>query len=209
MIPRLRARVQEEQGTSMVKVSPVLFRVGWLSNMIVASVVLASCDNETRQIGGPTGSSPVIQTAGGLMHTDSTYGFAVGYPKDYVILKEAALPTPTQPPMVQRVRFQQKEIAAGQFTDLEPPMFTIHVFTRSSGRSLRDWLDSFGLLPPGSEITAVRLAGASEGLRVALRQQLAPNEFVYFATDTYVYGLIPLGPERADMLASFRLIGSP
>jgi hypothetical protein len=188
---------------------PIIFRVGWLSNVIVASVVLASCDSETRQISGPTGLPPVIQTAGGLMHTDSTYGFAVGYPKDYVILKEAVLPTPTQPPMVQRVRFQRKEVAAGQFADLEPPMFTIHVFTRSSGRSLRDWLDSFGLLPPSSEISAVRLEGASEGLRVDLRQQLAPNKFVYFATDTYVYGLIPLGPESADMLASFRLIGSP
>ena len=26
-------------------------------------------------------------------------------------------------------------------------------------------------------------------------QQLAPNEFLYFATDQYVYGLIPFGPE--------------
>ena len=74
---------------------------------------------------------------------------------------------------------------------------------------MRDWLDSFGLLPPGSEISAVRLAGASEGLRVALRQQLAPNEFVYFATDKYVYSLIPFGPENAKMLTSFRLIGTP
>jgi hypothetical protein len=193
----------------MVKGLPILFRVGWLSNVIVASVVLTSCDSVARQIGGPTGSSPVIQTASWLMHTDSTYGFAVGYPKDYVILKEAALPAPTQPPAVHRVRFQQKDIAAGQFAGLEPPRFSIHVFTRSSGRSLRDWLDSFGLLPPGSEISAVWLAGASEGLRVALRQQLAPNEFVYFATDKYVYGLTPLGPKSADMLASFRLIGTP
>ena len=193
----------------MVKGSPIIFRVGWLSNVIVASAVLASCDSAARQIGGPTESSPVIQTAGWLMHRDSTYGFAVGYPNDYVILKEAALPAPTQPPMVQRVRFQQKDIAAGQFADLEPPMFTIHVFTRSSGRSLRDWLDSFGLLPPGSEISAVRLEGASDGLRVALRQQLAPNEFVYFMTDKYVYGLIPLGPDKAEILASFRLIQTP
>lgn len=143
------------------------------------------------------------------MHTDPTYGFAVEYPKDYVILKEVALPAPTQPAAVQRVRVQRKDIAAGQFADLEPPGLTIHVFTRSSGRSLREWLDSFGLLPPGSEMTAVRLAGASEGVRVALRQLLAPNEFVYFATDQYVYGLIPLGPEGLNMLTSFRLIGTP
>ncbi len=209
MIRRFRARVQEERRASMVNGSPILLRVGWLSNVIVASVVLASCESAARQIGEPTGPSPVIQTAGWLMHTDSTYGFAVGYPNDCVILKEATLPTPTQPPAVQRVRFQQKDIAAGQFADLEPPRFTIRVFTRSSGRSLREWLDSFGLLPPGSEISAVRLEGASDGLRVALRQQLAPNEFVYFATDKYVYGLIPLSPESADMLASFRLIGTP
>ena len=193
----------------MVNDAPIIFRAGWLSHVIVASVVLASCDSEARQIGRPTGSSPVIQTEGWQMHTDPTYGFAVGYPKDYVILKEVTLPTPTQPPAVQRVRFQQKDIAAGQFADLEPPGFTIHVFTRSSGRSLRDWLDSFGLLPPGSEISAVRLAGASEGLRVALLQQLAPNEFIYFATDRYVYSLIPFGPESAKMLTSFRLIGTP
>ncbi len=85
-------------------------------------------------------------------------------------------------------------------------MLTIQVFPRPSGRSLRDWLDSFGLLPPGSEIAAVQLPGAREGLRVALRQQLAPNEFLYFTTDQYVYGLIPLGPEGKKMLTSFRLI---
>ncbi|NOU11793.1 MAG: hypothetical protein HOO98_17495, partial [Nitrospira sp.] len=48
-----------------------------------------------------------------------------------------------------------------------------------------------------------------EGVNVALRQQLAPNEFLYFATDQYVYGLIPFGPESAKMLTSFRLIMTP
>lgn len=190
----------------MVNNAPILFRAGWLSYVIVASVVLANCDSAARQLDRPTGASPVIQTKGWQMHTDSIYGFAIEYPKEYVILKEITLPTPTQPAAVKRVRFQQKDIAAGQFSDLEPPMLTIQVFPRPSGRSLRDWLDSFGLLPPGSEIAAVQLPGAREGLRVALRQQLAPNEFLYFTTDQYVYGLIPLGPEGKKMLTSFRLI---
>lgn len=193
----------------MVNDAPILFRVGWLSYVIVASVVLANCDSAAQQLDRPTRVSPVIQTKGWQMHTDPTYGFAVEYPKEYVILKEVTLPTPTQPPAVQRVRFQQKHIAAGQFADREPPMLTIQVFSRPSGRSLHDWLNSFGLLPPGSEITAVQLPGAREGVRVALRQQLAPNEFLYFATDQYVYGLIPFGPESAKMLASFRLIVTP
>ena len=193
----------------MANGAPILFRVEWLLNVLVASVILASCDSAARQTDRSMGSSPVIQTKGWQMYTDPTYGFAVEYPKDYVILKETTLPTPTQPPAVQRIRFQRTDIAAGQFADFEPPGFTIHVFVRSSGHSLRDWLHSFGLLPPGSEISAVRMAGASEGVRVALRQQLAPNEFVYFATDQYVYRLIPFGPESAKILTSFRLIGTP
>ena len=193
----------------MVNGSLILLRIGWLSSVIIASVILASCDGDAGQVGGPEPPLPVIQQAGWLMHSDSTYGFAVRYPNDDVILKESTLPIPAQPPAVLRLRFQQKNIAAGQFADLEPPRFTIQVFTRSSGHSLRNWLHSVGLLPPGSEVSIVQLAGASEGLRVGLRQQLAPNEFVYFATGKYVYCLIPFGPESADMLASFRLIGRP
>ncbi|MEK6786210.1 MAG: hypothetical protein AABY61_12090 [Nitrospirota bacterium] len=193
----------------MVNDAPILFRVVWLSYVIVASVIWASCDSAARQLDRPTGMSPVIQTKDWQMHTDPTYGFAVEYPKEYVILKEVTHPTPTQPAAVQRVRLQRKDIATGQFADLEPPMLTIQVFPRPSGRSLRDWLNSFGLLPPGSEITPVQLQGAHEGLRVALRQQLAPNEFLYFATDRYMYGLIPFGPEGEKMLTSFRLTRTP
>jgi hypothetical protein len=193
----------------MVNDAPILFRVGWLSYVIVASVIWASCDGAARQLDRPTGMSPVIQTKGWQMYNNPTYGFAIEYPKGYVILKEVTLPTPTQPPAVQRVRLQRKDIAAGHFADLEPPVLTIHVFARSSGRSLREWLDSFGLLPPGSEVAPVQLQGAHEGLRVALRQQLAPNEFLYFATDRYVYGLIPFGPEGEKMLTSFRLTRTP
>ena len=105
----------------MVNNAPILFRVGWLSYVIVASVVLANCDSAARQLDRPTGASPVIQTKGWQMHTDPVYGFAIEYPKGYVILKEITLPTPTQPAAVQRVRFQRKHIAAGQFADREPP----------------------------------------------------------------------------------------
>lgn len=186
-------------------VSPIPSRFGRLSNMIVASLVLASCSSEAQQ--GPVVPSPVVQTAGWLTHTDSTYGFAVRYPEEYVILKEAILPTPTQPPAVQRVRFQEKEIAAGQFADLEPPRFSVDVFERRPAGSLRDWLRSHDLLPAGAAIAAIQLQGAREALRVALRQQIAPNEFVYASTDRYVYRLTALGQNGEEMIASFRLLG--
>lgn len=191
----------------MANGTPILFRVGWLSKMIVVGLVLASCDSTVRQVGRSTESAPVVQTESREKHTDRTYGFTVKYyPKDYVLLTEDSLQTTTQPQAVQRVRFQRRDIAAGQLADPEPPGLTISVFERSPGRLLHEWLDSSGLLPPGSEISSVRLSGAKEGLRVALRQQPAPNEFVYFATDQYVYGLIPFGAKGGKMLRSFRLI---
>ncbi len=191
----------------MANGTPILFRAGWCSIMIVAGVVLASCDGTVRQIGKSTESSTVVQTEGREKYTDHTYGFTVKYyPKDYVLLTEGPLQTTTRPPAVQRVRFLRKDLAVGQFADHEPPGLTISMFERSPEGSLREWLDSCGLLPPGSEISSVRLTGVKEGLRVALRQQPAPNEFVYLATDQYVYGLIPFGAQGGKMQRSFRLL---
>lgn len=191
----------------MASGTPILFRAGWFSMMIVAGVVLAGCDSTVRHIGRSTESSTVVQAESREKHTDRTYGFTVKYyPKEYVLLTDDPHQATTQPPAVQRVHFQQKDIATGQLADHEPPGLTISVFERSPERSLREWLDSSGLLPPGSEISSVRLTGVKEGLRVTLRQQPAPNEFVYLATDQYVYGLIPVGAKGGKMLRSFRLL---
>lgn len=186
----------------------ILSRVGWFSMMIVAGVALAGCDSTVRQIGkSSTESASVAQTESREKHTDHTYGFTIKYsPKDYVLLTEGPIQTTTQPTAVQRVRFQRNDIAVGQVADHESPGLTINVFAQSPERSLYDWLDSYGLLPPGSEISSVRLTGVKEGLRVTLRQQPAPNEFVYLATDQYVYGLVPYGVKGGKMLRSFRLL---
>ena len=124
-----------------------------------------------------------------------------------MILAEATLPTPTRPPAVQRVRFQDRQIAAGQFAELQPAMFSIDVFERRPAVALGDWLRSDDVLLAGASVTPVQIEGAQEALRVALRQQLAPNEFVYVSTARYVYRLTPLGQHGEEMLASFRLLG--
>ena len=191
----------------MANGTPILFRVGWFSMMIVVGVFLAGCDSTVRQIGRSMESSTAVQTGGREKHVDHTYGFTVKYyPTEYVLLADDPHQSTTQPPAVQRVHFQRKDIATGQVADHELSGLTISVFERSPSPSLRDWLDSSGLLPPGSEISLVRLTGVKEGLRVTLRQQPAPNEFVYFATDQYVYGLVPYDAKGGKMLRSFRLL---
>ena len=133
----------------------------------------------------------------------STRGISDG---KYVLLLDDPHQATTQPAAVHRVHFQRKDNATGQVADHEPSGLTVSVFERSPSPSLRDWLDSSGLLPPGSEISLVRLTGVKEGLRVTLRQQPAPNEFVYFATDQYVYGLVAYDAKGGKMLRSFRLL---
>ncbi|MBH0178085.1 MAG: hypothetical protein HP491_09515 [Nitrospira sp.] len=169
----------------MANGTPILFRVGWFSMTIVVGVFLAGCDSTVRQIGKSSAeSSPVAQTEGREKYADHTHGFTVKYySKEYVLLTDDPHQATTQPSAVQRVHFQRKDIATGQFVGHEPPGLTISVFERSPSPSLREWLDSSGLLPPGSEISLVRLTGVKEGLRVTLRQQPAPNEFVYLAND--------------------------
>jgi hypothetical protein len=192
----------------MANGTSILFRVSWLSKMIVVCLVLAGCDTTVRQIGkSSTESSPVVQAESREKYADHTYGFTVKYyPREYVLLTEDPHQATTQPPAVQRVYFQRTDIAAGQVADHEPPGLTISVFELPPGRLLGEWLDASGLLPPGSEISLVRLTGVKEGLRVTLRQQSAPNEFVYLANDQYVYALVPYGAKGGKMLRSFRLL---
>jgi hypothetical protein len=208
MIRRVHTQGQQIRGAHQMANGTILSRVGWFPMMIVVGGLLASCDSTVRQIGkSSTESSPVVQTERREKHTDHTYGFTVKYyPKEYVLLTDGPIQTATQPSAVQRVRFQRKDIAAGQVAGNEPPGLTVSVFERSPERLLQEWLDSSGLLPPGSEISLVRLTGVKEGLRVTVRQQPEPNEFVYFETDQYVYGLVPYGANGGKMLRSFRLL---
>jgi hypothetical protein len=209
MIRRVHTLGQEaREAHQMANGTPILFRAGWFSMMIVAGVVLAGCDSTVRQIGkSSTESSPVAQMESREKHTDHTYGFTVKYySTEYVLLTDDPHQATAQPPAVQRVHFQRKDIAAGQVAGYEPPGLTVSVFERSPSPSLREWLDSSGLLPPGSEVSPVRLTGVKEGLRVTLRQQPAPNEFVYLETNQYVYGLVPYGAKGGKMLRSFRLL---
>ena len=197
-----------ERERMVKRLSPILSAFGRLSGTIVASLLVASCSGtEAPDVSAPTGQSPVVEKAGWQTYTDSAYGFSIQYPDEYAILPEAALPTPTRPPAVQRVRFQVRQIAAGQFAELEPARFSIDVFEPGPAVALRDWLRSDAVLPAGASVTPVQIEGAQEALRVALRQQLAPNEFIYVSTGRYVYRLTPLGQHGEEMLASFRLLG--
>lgn len=182
-------------------VSPIASGLGRWVGAILAGVVMANC-NEAVDSSGPVQPSPVGVVAEWRTYADARYGFSVRHPKEYVILPETVLAT--RPATIHRVRFQDEGIARGALADREPARFSIELFERSS-LSLRTWLQAHDLLPASAVVTETRIEGATESLRVALRQQLAPNEFVYLATDRHVYRLTPLGEHSQGMLTSFRI----
>lgn len=173
----------------------------------VAAVLIAmGCANSGQQPADSSGPSPAAPS-GWQTYSDTAFAFAVDFPPDYVIQSEPAQPAATRRPPLRRVRFQQRDIAAGQFADREPAKFTIDVFERIGRQGLREWLQSEGRLPQDALVTSVRLAGADEGMRVQMRQQLSPNDFIYFARGEYIYALTPIGDQGGQMLASFRFLG--
>ena len=169
-----------------------------------AGLLIASCSGSAGDLPGP---DAVATPHEWKVWRDEQYGFELRYPTDVVVLPESQKAPSGGPRSLRRVRFQHETIAAGAFADREPARFSIEVFENSHRESLRGWLRIYGRLPPGAEVTSINVAGAREALRVALRQALAPNEFVYAASERYVYALTPLGEHGEDMLASFLLEG--
>lgn len=182
-------------------------RFGFMSGMPIGAVavssmfVLFACTT-AGQPQGPTSPSGVVPT-GWLTYSDVIYSFSVAYPDEFGIVPE---PGAAPGGALKRVRFLDKQLLAGQFADLEPPRFTVEVFPLGQASSLTEWARAAGRLSQGATTTAMTLAGAREGLRIQLRQQMAPNEFYYFLADQRVYALTAFGQYSAEMFDSFRLI---
>jgi hypothetical protein len=171
-------------------------RVALLTALGVVGTLGSNARAKVAQAPGAGGSTPV----GWLVFTDTSHRFEVAYPPEFAIIPEKSEATG----VVKRVRFQDKQLLATPFGELEPARLTIEVFSATT-TSLGEWLRSTGRLPAGATVTRRSLTGANEGARVQLRQQLAPNDFYYFSTDSFVYRLAPLGLHSSEMLASFRV----
>ncbi|HEX3528754.1 MAG TPA: hypothetical protein VH988_16960 [Thermoanaerobaculia bacterium] len=150
-----------------------------------------------------TAAMDTTATTAWKTYRDPAFGFSLRYPESLVILPEKPLPE-RRPPLLHRVAFLDRQLAASETADLQPPQLAVEVFAPTSG-PLRAWLTANGRLPAGSGVTDLKLSGAREGVRVRDPHLSAPNEFVYYATERGVVALIPLGAEGSAMLETFRL----
>jgi hypothetical protein len=185
----------------MVKRIRLIVNVSTLFGAVILLLARTGA-SQSRTSGSPSGAVP----AGWHRYTDAKFGFEIAYPDEYGIVAER---NPAPSGAVKRVRFQEKQLLSSEFVELEPPRFAVEVFVLSQQTPLASWLRSKGRLPADASITKVTLAGAREGIRVQLRQQLAPNDFFYFMSNKLVYLLTPLGSHAPAMLKSFHLLPEP
>jgi hypothetical protein len=176
----------------------------WQRLAVTVVLLVVGCGGTLTGTETPTmPAAPAGQTTWST-YLDPVTGFSVRYPSEYVVLPEPRPLPDSTPRLVQRVRFQVKQIAAGQFADTEPSTFRVEVFDAPAG-SLRTWLDANTRLPSGAVVQAVTAPQTREAARVTTPLLLAPNVFYYYLTARYVFYVVPLGPFTDDMLASFRV----
>lgn len=135
-------------------------------------------------------------------YRDIVYHFCINYPSDYVIV-ERKIPLELIPRPVHTVAFLNRHLAQSPTAEFQPPVALIEVFPNIEGKSLSHWLRQY---EPKATLRRLSVSGL-DGFRITLPILLAPNEFIYFGSDTYIYRLTLLGEYAEQMLQSFQLQG--
>ncbi|MCL4248738.1 MAG: hypothetical protein KJ065_11395 [Anaerolineae bacterium] len=138
-----------------------------------------------------------------LTYHDSTYGFSIDYPPEYVRLRERT-PPQQDPQPVYEVRFLDRQLAQSPTAEFQPPNALIEVFKLPVTQTLAVWLREH---EARASRTSIRI-GNLEGYRVTLPILLAPNEAYYFARDNHIFRLTFLGEHEQRMIESFRFVNT-
>jgi hypothetical protein len=149
---------------------------------------------------GLTLEQDASQSVSWLTYRDQAYSFSIDYPDTYTILPETEPLNNADPELIQRVRFLDAQLAAGDTAELEPPNFTIGIYALGD-QTLEAFINND---EDRGEREAYTLGNLS-GFRVHFKQLIAPNEFFYFSEHGYVYKLTPLGLYSQEMLHSFQI----
>lgn len=175
---------------------------------MLLAVLLAGCSPQPAGPPAALPAAPGAEVAEGWTTYADPSGFSVRHPESLVILPETDPLPDLRPPLVHRVRFLGRELAAADTAALEPPQLSVEVFAAPPG-PLRQWLEAHGRLPGGAGVQVVTVPGAREALLVRDPRQLAPNEFLWVTTDRYAFLVVALGPDGEAMRSSFRLLDAP
>ena len=104
--------------------------------------------------GNTTGSGSTMHW---IEYKDATFGYSLTYPNIYTPLKEPQDLTSIAKDLIGRFRLLEPSLAESAFADMEPPKFSIEIYSNTQGLSLSSWVNtSF----PGGDMENVQVSGA-------------------------------------------------
>jgi hypothetical protein len=149
--------------------------------------------------GSETGSGSPVQW---IEYTDPNLGYSLSYPTIYTILPETQALSDLSPIMVGRLRMLEPEIAKSEFADMEPPKFSIEIFSNEQALPLDGWLTTTGL---DGDLEKFQVDGV-ECQKLTLKIQLAPNQFIICMHDDKIFKFTPMGLYSDEILKSFKFL---
>jgi hypothetical protein len=145
--------------------------------------------------------------SGWTTYIDSTYGFSVAYPSNFVISHpDNSLLTPLIPTPNASVYLADPNIAESALAGIDAPNLEVRIFETGLISSLDSWLNSAGALVPGDGKTTRPYRNASvSGLEVCESTMVAPGCTIFIAGNNRVFQLRFTTLEGETMAASFSL----
>jgi hypothetical protein len=162
-------------------------------------------------VAGETGKQPPssglpVPSVGWKAYVNSTYGFSIGYPNDFVVrLQDVSKLAQFTPTPVASIFFMNPTMAAGDLAGIEPPDLEVRVYQTGAVDSLKSWLVSVGFASADSVVQPYRNASVS-GLKVCQSTMIAPGCSVYVLRSGRVYQLTPISREGEAMIETFALL---
>lgn len=168
------------------------------SSLPQANAGTTPADNSESDASMQPTTEPLGNPADWPLYTDADFGFTVHYPSIYAIVPEPAQTDPSAPDRLKQVRFLDKALAASDTAQLQPADFTIEVFTNSSNRSLKDWIDT--QMPTGER--NLMTLGGQPAYKVQLKTQQYPNQFYYISFGRHIFRITAAGTYGEQMLTT-------
>jgi hypothetical protein len=145
----------------------------------------------------PTSMEPGMDAT----YTDSTYGFSVGHPADFVIIAQPAEQLAALAPRpVAVIRFLNPVTAASDIVELEPADLEVRIFAADPAATLEQWLIANTLLPADGTGSKPFQTARLSGIEVCASTMLAPGCSYYVEGDTWIYQMTPATTTGESML---------
>lgn len=154
----------------------------------------------SRPGGNSSGSGTAMQW---INYKDPTFGYSLTYPDIYTTLKEPQTFNNIAPDLIGRFRLLEPSLAKSDFAEMEPPKFSIEIYSNTKGLALKDWVNSSY---SGEEMENVKVSGI-DCIKISLKIQLAPNQFILCNHDNKIYKFTLAGNQSKEILDSFKFGG--